>query len=239
MTLSQSLQMFMANKEVPLAEIYPAFPQHKPTTIRGRINEAIDKYFKRVGNGVYTSILGKYQIVYADPAWTYNNKGRGAAENHYDCMALEEIKSLPVADLCKKDAVLFLWATWPLLPEALKVMEAWGFEYKTCAFVLVKLNKDGTPFLGMGHYTRGNTEPCLLGIRRKGMKVKKHNISQVVQSIREVHSRKPSVIYKHIEELHGHAERLELFARERRENWSQWGYGVPSTIQRVIDVKNL
>lgn len=235
LSLRQKLLFELNGKEKTLPEIYESFPREKRTTIRGRLNEAIDQYFKRIGNGTYTAIVGRFQVVYADPAWEYSNKSsRGAAEDHYSVMKLDDIKNLPVKELCKKDAVLFLWATPPLLKEALEVMESWGFTYKTVAFVWIKLNKDGTPFMGMGNYTRANAELCLLGTKQKGVKVQKHNVSQIVQSIREIHSKKPSVIYRNIEELHGDCERLELFARTQRENWTCWGNELSGETQETL-----
>lgn len=239
MSLKNELQLFLAGQERPLPEIYKRFPKHKPTTIRGRINEAIDQYFKRIDTGVYTAILGKYQVVYADPAWQYNDKGcRGAAEKHYPTMPLQHLKALPVADLCQRDAVLFLWATPPLLLHALEVMKAWGFNYKTIAFVWIKLNKNHTVFKGLGHYTRANAELCLLGVRRKGVKVVDHTISQVLQSVREVHSKKPSAVYSKIESLHGSVERLELFARTTRDNWDFWGNMAETESQARLEEEN-
>ena len=236
LSLRQKLLFELNGQEKTLPELYESFPEEKRTTIRGRLNEAIDKYFKRVSNGVYTAILGRFQVVYADPAWEYSNtSSRGAAENHYGVMKLDDIKNLPVKDLCKKDAVLFLWATPPLLKNALEVMESWGFTYKTVAFVWIKLNKDGTPFLGMGNYTRANAELCLLGIKQKGVKVQKHNVSQIVQSIREILSKKPSTIYKSIEDLHGDCERLELFARHSREGWVTWGNQLSGESQKTLE----
>ena len=86
--------------------------------------------------------VGKYGIVYADPPWRYDRKrGNGVAENHYPTMSIEEICALPVADLAAKDSALFLWATFPQLNEAFRVMEAWGFQYKTLAFLWLKQNR--------------------------------------------------------------------------------------------------
>lgn len=84
----------------------------------------------------------KYAVIYADPPWGYSNKGtRAAADKHYSTMTIEEIKALPVADIAAADCVLFLWATFPMLPEALEVIKAWGFRYKTLGFLWVKLNR--------------------------------------------------------------------------------------------------
>lgn len=97
----------------------------------------------------------KYAIIYADPPWEYRrNKGQGVAENHYHTMPLADICALPVPVIAEKDSVLFLWTTFPQLPEALKVMSAWTFTYKTVAFVWVKQNKSGQGFFsdsGTGH----------------------------------------------------------------------------------------
>ena len=83
----------------------------------------------------------KYSVIYADPPWAYQQGGRGAAKHHYDTMSTEALCKMPVRDICTDDAVLFMWATFPNLPEALKVMAAWGFTYKTAAFVWVKKNR--------------------------------------------------------------------------------------------------
>lgn len=108
----------------------------------------------------------KYGIIYADPPWRYDMKrGHGVAENHYPTMSIEEICALPVADLAAKDSALFLWGTFPQLKEAFRVIDAWGFQYKTLAFLWLKQNrKADTWFYGMGFWTRSNAEVCLLAI---------------------------------------------------------------------------
>ena len=109
----------------------------------------------------------KYKVIYADPPWRYNVwKGQGMVERHYPTMELDEIKALPVGELADKDCVLFLWATLPMLQEALQVIKAWGFEYKTTAFVWIKLNRQGSGiFWGLGFWTRSNAEVCLLATK--------------------------------------------------------------------------
>ena len=88
----------------------------------------------------------KFSIIYADPPWTFktwSNKGKGrSAENHYSCLSLKDIQKLPVAGIAADDCALFLWATDPLLPQALDLMERWGFNYKTIAFHWAKLNRN-------------------------------------------------------------------------------------------------
>ena len=99
----------------------------------------------------------KYSVIYADPPWRYDMKrGNGVAENHYPTMSMEDICALPVAELAAKDSALFLWATFPQLNEAFRVMEAWGFRYKTLAFLWLKQNRKADSwFYGMGFWTRG------------------------------------------------------------------------------------
>ncbi len=110
-----------------------------------------------------------YSIIYADPPWRYDNSRlRGSAELHYPTMDISAIHRLPVADIAAKDSALFLWATFPMLPEAMSVISAWGFTYKSVAFVWLKQNKVArTWFYGAGFWTRGNAEVCLLATRGK------------------------------------------------------------------------
>lgn len=110
--------------------------------------------------------MKKYSVIVADPPWSYrvwSKKGANrSAESHYPTMCMEDIKALPVAELADKDCALFLWITFPMLREAWSVMDAWGFTFKTVAFVWVKLNRQvDTLFTGMGYWTRANAEICL------------------------------------------------------------------------------
>ena len=109
----------------------------------------------------------KYSIIYADPPWRYNQKGvSGAAEKHYPTMSIEELCALPVAEISASDSVLFLWTTFPQLPSALQLIKAWGFSYKTVGFVWLKKNRKSDSWLcGMGFWTRGNAEICLLATK--------------------------------------------------------------------------
>lgn len=146
----------------------------------------------------------KYGIIYADPPWSYRNKSsRGAADNHYPTMKLKDICALPVQDLAKDNCVLFMWATYPAIKEALQVVEAWGFTYKTIGFQWVKLNKSGVGyFLGTGNWTRANSEICLLAVKGKP-KRKSASVSQLIISPVERHSKKPAITRDKIIELMG------------------------------------
>lgn len=113
------------------------------------------------------------------------------AENHYPTMSTEELCALPVASLAAEDCALFLWATFPQLKEALRVIDAWGFRYKTVAFVWIKLNrKSFSWFTGLGFWTRSNAEVCLLAT--KGHPVRRDkSVHQLIVSPVEAHSKKP------------------------------------------------
>ena len=158
------------------------------------------------------------------------NKGQGVAENHYGTMGLAEICALPVSELSAKDSVLFLWATLPQLPDALRVIEAWGFQYKTTAFVWLKRNtKSDGWFFGLGYWTRSNTEICLLATKGHP-KRKSAAVHQLIISPVEAHSKKPDITRDKIVELMGDLPRVELFARQRAPGWDAWGNEVDSTI---------
>ena len=173
----------------------------------------------------------KFSILYSDPPWRYANKGgQGAAENHYPTMSIEEICALPVVEIAAKDSVLFLWATFPMLPEALRVISAWGYTFKTCAFVWLKQNpKAKTWFFGLGFWTRSNAEICLLATRGRP-KRQDNRVHQLIISPREAHSKKPDEARAQIVRLMGDLPRVELFAREASPGWAVWGNEVDSTI---------
>ena len=167
----------------------------------------------------------KYDVIYADPPWRYNDrKCNGACEHHYQTMVLEDIKKLPVEKICEKDCVLFLWATYPMLKEALQVIEAWGFKYKSIAFQWIKLNRSGKgEFFGLGRWTRGNTEPCLLAVRGKPSR-KNNSVSQLIKYPIGKHSAKPPVAREKIKELMGNDVKcVELFSRNIVTGWDCWG----------------
>lgn len=179
----------------------------------------------------------KYSIIYADPPWEYGNysnagdrvKAKRAGGSHYgitpyDGMSLDSIKSLPVNEISYPDAVLLIWATFPCLREALEVIDAWGFEYKTVAFTWVKRNRNGVGwFFGLGNYTRANAEICLLARRGRGIPVISKKVEQVIDLPLTEHSEKPNEARKRIEKLFGDKPRVELFARTKVHGWDVWG----------------
>lgn len=177
----------------------------------------------------------KYKIIYADPPWKYQDKGcNGNCERHYKTMTMKELKQLPINDMADDDSVLFLWTTYPMLKEALELIDSWGFKYKSIAFQWVKINKkNGKPFYGLGRWTRGNTEPCLLAVKGKPKRVRK-DIFQLVFSKIRGHSRKPDEVRELIVSLMGDVSRIELFARNRFAGWDCWGNEISDTIQKNL-----
>lgn len=167
----------------------------------------------------------KFSVIYADPPWSYNDKMRGhgqGAEMHYPTQSLEWIKSLPVQEITAKDAVLFLWATSPLLPEAFELITAWEFKYKTVAFVWSKTTTTGKWAYNLGRWTMGNAELCLLATKGRPQRIEQ-NMKQLVVAERGRHSQKPDEVRQRIVTLMGDIPRVELFARERPVGWEVWG----------------
>jgi N6-adenosine-specific RNA methylase IME4 len=187
--------------------------------------------------------LGYYRAILADPPWrfrTYDKRevvnstvrrggDRLQAATHYRSMAIEEIRALPVADLAADHCVLFLWITWPMLIDAMSVVDAWGFTYKTCAFAWMKaranqlemFRDDLNGLMGNGYWTRSNSEPCLLATRGHPKRLNA-DVRQAIIEPRRQHSRKPDCVHGRIERLVA-GPYAELFARSRRPGWDCWG----------------
>lgn len=162
--------------------------------------------------------MKKYQIILCDVPWSYRDQGcQGTMANHYKGMKLEDICKLPVKEIADKNCVLFFWATYPMLKEALQVIEAWGFCYKSIAFQWIKLNKKNKkPFYGLGRWTRGNIEPCLLATKGKPKRISKA-VFQLIEAPISQHSEKPQEARDKIVQLMGNLPRIELFARGNRD----------------------
>lgn len=165
-----------------------------------------------------------YNVIYADPPWSYKNKNTGGslvsgAAAKYPTLTQEDLKTLPIKDIADKDSVLFLWATVPLLPEALDVMNAWGFKYKT----MITWRKIMS--LGMGYWFRGQTEHLLLGTRGKVKAFRSQKIN-FIQAKALKHSEKPLEFKTLIEEVTKtlpDRRMVELFSRAQQEGWDAIG----------------
>lgn len=177
----------------------------------------------------------KYDVILADPPWTFSvwgaDGGGRSPERHYKTMDIGDICKLPVNDFASDNCALFLWGCWPsLLDFPQRVIEAWGFEYKSLAWIWVKAKRSGFGFhFGMGYYTRANSEPCLLAVKGR-MPVVAHDIQAVIHSPVREHSRKPDEQFNKIERLYPNMNYLELFARKKRDGWDSWGNEIESDI---------
>jgi N6-adenosine-specific RNA methylase IME4 len=182
----------------------------------------------------------KFDIIYADPPWYYNGKLQfdkssksvdqidlsrkifiSSASFKYPTLKMSDLKRIPIHEIAKDDCLLFMWTSNPHLAQAIELGEAWGFEYKTVAFVWDKMNHNP------GQYTLSNCELCLVFKRGRIPKPRgARNIKQLVRSPRKKHSQKPIEVIQAIEKMFPTQERIELFARGKTKGWSVWGLDV-------------
>jgi N6-adenosine-specific RNA methylase IME4 len=179
---------------------------------------------------------GYFTVAHIDPPWTFyawSHRGDSkSACQHYKCQTLHDIVALPVSELMAPDAAVFLWAVQPMYPEAMRVLDAWGFAFRTVAFVWIKMPHRWSehqlplrisPRMGLGYHTRSGSEACWLATRGKGYKRQSMGVEQVIFAPLREHSRKPDEVAHRIDRLVGDAPRIELFAREQRPGWASWG----------------
>lgn len=169
----------------------------------------------------------KYQIIYADPPWSYNDKMKGhsfSLDHEYEVQSVQWISNLPVQNIAEDTCCLFLWITSPFLDTGLKVLANWGFTFKTVAFCWTKITKTGKKVSNLGRWTMGNIELCVLGVKGNPNKWRlARNVKQLVEAERTSHSRKPDEVRNRIVQLLGDRPRIELFARVKTEGWDVWG----------------
>ena len=169
--------------------------------------------------------MKKYQIIYADPPWSYNDKMSGhsfSLDHEYITQHKNWIQTLPIQKIADVNCVLFLWVVSPLLDEGIDTLKSWGFKYKTLAFCWSKHTKYNKKVSNLGRWTMGNVELCLLGVKGKPKRICK-NIKQLVEAERVKHSKKPDIVRDRIVELMGNIPRIELFARQKTEGWDCLG----------------
>ncbi len=181
----------------------------------------------------------KFDIIYADPPWDYNGKmqfdNSGKAENFdidkkifissanfkYPTLKTKELVRIPIHQIAKDDCLLFMWTTNPHLEQAIQLGKAWGFEYRTVAFIWDKLIHNP------GQYTLSNCELCLVFKRGRIPRPRgARNIQQLIRSPRGKHSEKPHEVLESIEKMFPTQDRIELFARKKPKGWSVWGLDV-------------
>jgi N6-adenosine-specific RNA methylase IME4 len=174
---------------------------------------------------------GHYAVIVADPPWHFktrtNTRQTRAPSNHYSTMSIGDIKALPVSDLAARNSVLLLWVLNSMLPQGLDVMESWGFAFKTMAFTWAKTTSktdcSWAPkfHMGLGYWSRQNSESCLLGVRGKPKRIHR-DVRQLIIAPRREHSRKPDEFFAGVERLLP-GPYLEMFARQIRPGWESWG----------------
>lgn len=180
--------------------------------------QSMDSHFRRlfmfIRSGQFSGLKKNgYSALLVDPPWTFNvwskNTGSGrSASSHYQTESTLYLGMMPISDLAADDCALFMWACWPTLHDALKLIEMWGFVYKTCAFDWIKartnqiemFRDDGDAQVGMGYWTRANSEPCLLATRGKPKRLNA-DVRQGIIEPRRQHSRKPDCVHERIERL--------------------------------------
>ncbi len=188
--------------------------------------------------------MKKYQIIYADPPWSFGNRMYSSNKNDHHREITRAYQVMTTSDICNlgidlrpylaDDCILFIWSTDAHVPDALRVINAWGFEYKTIAFIWLKKEISDKQVCYMGQWTMKGAEIVLLGTRGK---MTQYLISRKVRQLteahrnRERHSQKPQEIRDKIVEMFGDLLRIELFARQKVEGWDCWGNEVESDIR--------
>lgn len=174
--------------------------------------------------------MKKYKIIYADPPWDYGSNSFPSTtnKNAYPLMHTKDICNLPVRQIADVNSLLFLWTTMTHIPDALTVIDAWGFRYVTNGFTWIKIHSQSQlPVLGMGYWTRQNAELCL--VAKRGRPTRKDKcVSSIVIEPRREHSRKPDIVREKIVRICGNVPRIELFARRKTPGWDIWGNELPN-----------
>lgn len=179
--------------------------------------------------------MKKYNIIYADPPWNYLVRTGipNGIQTKYPTLSIPQICNLPIRTVADYHSVLFLWTTDAMIPDALRVISAWGFQYRTVAFVWSKRTVQNVPHHMWGNWTLKNTEQCLLATRGQPHSLFKRNstVRQLIEAPKQEHSRKPDQVSERIVELLGDIPRLELFARRKTPGWDVWGNEVTNDIE--------
>lgn len=170
----------------------------------------------------------KYKTILLDPPWKYSRNGKYGAERNYKVMSQDAIMALPIGDISDDNSILFLWTTNSFLHDALHLIDAWGFEYKTT----ITWDKE---HFGLGYWAWGQTEHLMVAIKGKPYRPKVPVTRTIVRNKKGKHSAKPHIFYEIIEKM-SEAPRIELFARPaspmfpRRDGWDVWGNEVESDL---------
>lgn len=223
---SEEVKAQLSTGEVSINQAYQEIKKEEKKEIQIEKKKEYEERIETVSNNEFKvdifNTKNKFRIIYADPAWSYNDKQDtpqlGGAAKHYDTMSVSEICSLPVNEISEKDSVLFLWVTSPLLEDAFTVIKSWGFKYKT-SFVWDKVKHN------MGHYNSVRHEMLLIATKGSCTPDNK-TLYDSVQSIErnENHSEKPIEFLNIIDNLYNYGNKLEMFCRNiKKDKWYGWG----------------
>lgn len=195
----------------------------------------------------------KYEIIYADPPWDYGGKMQydkssiksenigfqknifiSSAEFKYPTVKLPDLKKLNVQSIAAENCLLFMWATGPHLAHAIELGDAWGFEYKTIAFVWDKMIHNP------GRYTLSQTELCLVFKKGKIPTPRgARNIRQLIALKRGAHSEKPEKVIEGITKMFPEQKKIELFARKNYVGWDNWGLEIPDAKVEIFSQQDI
>lgn len=181
----------------------------------------------------------KFEVIYADPPWDYNGKSQfdktlnnkenpeykkniflSSANFKYPTLKLKNLMQIPIRNIADDNCILFMWSTNPHLEQAIMLGKSWGFNYKTVAFVWNKMKHNP------GQYTLSYCELCLLFKKGKIPKRNARNIKQLISIPRSKHSKKPDMVRTNIEKIFPSQKKIELFAREKSNDWENWGLDI-------------
>lgn len=219
----------LENNDATISQVYHEIKKEEKKNV---VKEKVEKYKEEIKDicdfdiDIFNTDK-KFQIIYADPAWSYWEGGQKNQSLHYQTMSIKDICKLPINKISDDNSILFLWVTYPILKESFDVIESWGFKYSTCGFVWVKKNKKSDSyFFGNGSWTRANSELCLIATKGSITRLDA-SISQIVDEKISEHSRKPLVVKKLITDLVGDLPRIELFSRNKeKDGWFNWGNNI-------------
>jgi len=223
---NEEVKAKLSTGEVSINQVYQDIrKEEKKAELEKKKEEYSDRITTKSNNDFKVDIFNtneKFRVIYADPAWSYNDKQDtpqlGGAAKHYQTMSVEQICQLPVKQIAEKDSVLFLWVTSPLLEDSFRVINEWGFKYKT-SFIWDKVKHN------MGHYNSVRHEILLIATKGSCVSDNKR-LYDSVQAIErnDNHSEKPIEFLNIIDDLYNYGNKLEMFCRNiKKSNWYGWG----------------
>jgi len=228
-TATPEVKAQLSTGEVSINQVYQDIKKEEKQEVIREKKKEYEQRIETVSNNQFKvdifNTINKFRVIYADPAWSYNDKcegggvqSGGVAMRHYNTMSIKDICDLPVKDISEKDSVLFLWVTSPLLEDAFTVIKSWGFKYKT-SFVWDKVKHN------MGHYNSVRHEFLLIATKGSCTPDNKklYDSVQIIER-NDNHSEKPIEFLNIIDDIYNYGNKLEMFCRNiKKDKWFGWG----------------